>query len=114
MTNPLCGERGCSAVYGPQKGATPEMIEEMDEWLFEYAALACEKFPKSNPAFPGTGAAGGLGFALIAYCKAKFAAGIDIVLSVSGFEKELEDADLVGHLIFEGDKLIISICTKDE
>ena len=52
-------------------------------------------FGENYSTYPGTGAAGGLGFALIAYCKAKFAAGIDIVLNVSGFEKDLEDADLV-------------------
>ena len=48
VTNALCGEQGCSAVFGPQKGATPEMIRQMDQWLGYYAALAKEKFPKAD------------------------------------------------------------------
>ena len=95
VTNPLCGERGCSAVYGPQKGATPEMIEQMDEWLFEYAALACEKFPKANPAFPGTGAAGGLGFGFLAFTNAVLESGIKIVLEETKLADYVKVADLV-------------------
>lgn len=95
VTNPLCGERGCSAVYGPQKGATPEMIEQMDEWLFEYAALACEKFSKANPAFPGTGAAGGLGFGFLAFTNAVLESGIKIVLEETKLVDYVKDADLV-------------------
>ena len=95
VTNPLCGERGCSVVYGPQKGATPEMIEEMDEWLFEYAALACEKFPKANPAFPGTGAAGGLGFAFLTFTNAVLESGVKIVLEETSLSDYIKDADYV-------------------
>ena len=95
VTNPLTGENGASYVYGPQKGATPEMVKELDAALAYFAKLSAKGFGEDYSTYPGTGAAGGLGFALIAYCKAKFAAGIDIVLNVSGFEKELVDADLV-------------------
>ena len=95
VTNPLTGENGASYVYGPQKGATPEMVKELDSALAHFAKLSAKGFGEDYSTYPGTGAAGGLGFALIAYCKAKFAAGIDIVLNVSGFEKELQDADLV-------------------
>ena len=95
VTNPLTGENGASYVYGPQKGATPEMVEELDTALAHFAKISAEKLGEDYSTYSGTGAAGGLGFALIAYCKAKFAAGIDIVLNVSGFEKELEDAALV-------------------
>ena len=95
VTNPLTGENGASYVYGPQKGATPEMVEELDKALAHFAKLSAKQLGEDYSTYPGTGAAGGLGFSLIAYCKAKFAAGIDIVLNVSGFEKELEDADLV-------------------
>ena len=95
VTNPLPGETGASYVYGPQKGATPEMVQELDAALAHFAKVSADKLGEDYSAYPGTGAAGGLGFALIAYCKAKFAAGIDIVLNVSGFEKELQDADLV-------------------
>lgn len=105
VTNPLCGERGCSAVYGPQKGATPEMVEEMDEWLFEYAALACEKFPKANPALPGTGAAGGLGFAFLTFTNAVLESGIKIVLEETKLSEYVKDADVVitgeGRLDFQ-------------
>ncbi len=95
VTNPLTGANGASYVYGPQKGATPEMVEELDAALEHFAKLSAKELGEDYSKYPGTGAAGGLGFALIAYCKAKFAAGIDIVLNVSGFEKELADADLV-------------------
>ena len=95
VTNPLCGERGCSAIYGPQKGATKEMIEEMDEWLFEYAALACEKFPKANPAYPGTGAAGGLGFAFLTFTNAVLESGIKIVLEETNLKDYIKDADFI-------------------
>ena len=105
VTNPLCGERGCSAVYGPQKGATPEMVEEMDQWLFEYAALACEKFSKANPAFPGTGAAGGLGFAFLTFTNAVLESGIKIVLEETKLSEYVKDADIVitgeGRLDFQ-------------
>lgn len=105
VTNPLCGERGCSAVYGPQKGATPEMVEEMDQWLFEYAALACEKFSKANPAFPGTGAAGGLGFAFLTFTNAVLESGIKIVLEETKLSEYIKDADIVitgeGRLDFQ-------------
>ena len=95
VTNPLTGENGASYVYGPQKGANPNMVKQLDEALAHFARMSAEEIGEDYSTYPGTGAAGGLGFALIAYCKAKFAAGIDIVLNVTGFEKELEDADLV-------------------
>ena len=65
VTNTLCGEQGCSAIFGPQKGATPDMIEQMDKWLAHYARLTGEKYPKADRNQAGTGAAGGLGFAFI-------------------------------------------------
>lgn len=95
VTNPLTGENGASYVYGPQKGANPNMVKQLDAALAHFARISVEEIGEDYSTYPGTGAAGGLGFALIAYCKAKFAAGIDIVLNVTGFEKELEDADLV-------------------
>ena len=61
VTNTLCGEQGCSAIFGPQKGATPAMILQMDKWLAYYATLAREIFPHANPKAEGSGAAGGLG-----------------------------------------------------
>lgn len=95
VTNPLTGQAGASYIYGPQKGATPEMVEELDQALSHFADVSKEVLGEDFSVCPGAGAAGGLGFALLAFCKAKFAAGIDIVLDVCGFEKELQDADLV-------------------
>lgn len=105
VTNPLCGENGCSAVYGPQKGADPSMIMEMDKWLRYYAALAREKFPKANLNEPGTGAAGGLGFAFLTFTNAVLESGIKIVLEETKLESYVKEADVVvtgeGRLDFQ-------------
>ena len=95
VTNPLCGERGASAVYGPQKGATPDMIRQMDKWLGDYAALAAEKYPNADPDAPGAGAAGGLGFAFLAFTRAKLESGVKIVLEETRLEEYVKDADIV-------------------
>ena len=95
VTNPLCGERGCSAVFGPQKGATPQMIEKMDQWLGEYAKMTQEVFPKADAQYPGTGAAGGLGFAFLAYTPAVLESGIEIVLKELKLVEDIKEADLV-------------------
>ena len=95
VTNILCGENGCSAVFGPQKGATPEMICQMDQWLGYYAALAKEKFPKADAKQEGTGAAGGLGFAFLTFTDAVLESGIKIVLEETQLEEYVKDADLV-------------------
>lgn len=95
VTNVLCGEQGCSAVFGPQKGATPTMIAQMDQWLGHYAALAEGKFPHADPARPGTGAAGGLGFAFLTFTNAELTSGIDIVLEETHMEESIREADLV-------------------
>lgn len=96
VTNPLCGPQGCSAVFGPQKGATPEMIRDMDGWLAHYARLAGQLLPdRADATRPGTGAAGGLGFAFLAFTDAVLESGIDIVLKETQLETYLKDADLV-------------------
>lgn len=95
VTNILCGEQGCSAIYGPQKGATPSMILEMDKWLGAYAALAREKFPKADPEQAGTGAAGGLGFAFLTFTNGVLESGIKIVLDETRLEDYVKDADMV-------------------
>lgn len=105
VTNPLCGENGCSAVYGPQKGANPSMIMEMDKWLRYYAALAREKFPKADLNEPGTGAAGGLGFAFLTFTNAVLESGIKIVLEETKLESYVKGADVIvtgeGRLDFQ-------------
>ena len=95
VTNTLCGTEGCSAVYGPQKGATPSMIMDMDKWLSYYAAIAREKYPNADPKYPGTGAAGGMGFAFLTFTNAKLQSGINIVLEETKLEDYIKDADLV-------------------
>lgn len=95
VTNILCGENGCSAVYGPQKGATPSMIMQMDNRLKHYAKLVEKKFTKANVNQAGTGAAGGLGFAFLSFTNAVLESGIKIVLEETCLEKYMENADIV-------------------
>ena len=95
VTNPLCGERGASAVYGPQKGATPEMVRQMDRWLADFAALAKKAFPEADADFPGTGAAGGLGFAFLTFLGGRLNSGTRIVLDETHLEDYVKDADFV-------------------
>lgn len=95
VTNPLCGELGCSAVYGPQKGATPQMILEMDGWLAKYAELAKRAIKDVNPDNPGAGAAGGIGFAFQTFLGGELKPGIELVLDETGLEEYVQDADYV-------------------
>ncbi len=95
VTNPLCGEKGCSAVFAPQKGATPESIPLMDGWLFRYADLAKTVSPKADPNHPGAGAAGGMGFAFLAFTNATLESGAQIVLEETRLEEYVKDADIV-------------------
>ncbi len=105
VKNPLCGEQGCSAVYGPQKGATPEIVAAMDGWLKGYAELAKKTFEYADPEYPGAGAAGGLGFAFLAFLKGKLEPGVDLILEKTKLEDYIKDADIVvtgeGRLDFQ-------------
>ena len=92
---PLCGDRGCSKIFAPQKGASPEDIKEMDGWLSKYAKLTQKIIPGSDMDLPGSGAAGGMGFALRSYLGADLKPGIDIVISCLGLDEEIKDADYV-------------------
>ena len=95
VTNPLCGKNGCSEVFGPQKGATDGMVKKMDNWLKNYSILAKKIKPKADANYPGTGAAGGLGFAFLTFTKASLESGIDIVLKETKLEELVKDADIV-------------------
>ena len=95
VQNPLCGENGCSAVYGPQKGATPEIVRDMDSWLQKFADKCKEILPDTDPEYPGSGAAGGLGFAFKTFLNAELQSGIDIILCETRLEDYIKDADLV-------------------
>ncbi|MBO4461078.1 MAG: glycerate kinase [Clostridiales bacterium] len=90
VTNPLCGTNGASHVYGPQKGATPEMVRQMDSRLMSFAKTAGH-----DPDEPGTGAAGGLSFALKNFLGAKIVSGADLVTKITGLEEQIKDADIV-------------------
>ncbi len=95
VTNPLCGASGASAVYGPQKGATEQMVRDMDGWLLRYAALAKEISPNADQNYPGAGAAGGLGFAFLSFTNAVLRSGVDIVLEETNIEADIMGADIV-------------------
>jgi len=95
VDNPLCGPRGASAVYGPQKGATPEMIAELDAALNVYAGIAAQATGKNIAENPGAGAAGGLGAGLLFFTQARLRPGVEIVLETTGFDELVADADLV-------------------
>lgn len=95
VKNPLCGEMGCSAIYGPQKGATKETIALMDAWLAQYAKLTKEVNEKADATYPGCGAAGGLGFAFLSYLPAELCSGIELVIDATNLETHIQDADFV-------------------
>ena len=95
VNNPLCGDLGCSAIYGPQKGATQEMVADMDGWLKNYSKIVKEKYPTADSEYPGTGAAGGLGYAFFNFTNSKLESGIKIVLDETKLEEYVKDADIV-------------------
>ena len=95
VNNPLCGDLGCSAIYGPQKGATKEMVADMDGWLKNYSKIVKEKYPDADSEYPGTGAAGGLGYAFFNFTNSKLESGIKIVLDETKLEEYVKDADIV-------------------
>ena len=95
VKNPLCGDLGCCAVFSPQKGAKPEQIPQMDAAMAHYADITKTLFPQAEPKFPGAGAAGGLGFAFLAYLNGKLQSGIELILDKIQIEKAISQADLV-------------------
>ena len=95
VTNPLCGENGCSAVFAPQKGGDLEMVAEMEQAMQRFSAMVKECYPDSDADLPGSGAAGGLGFALRTFLNADLKPGIDVVIHQTGIEAAIRDADVV-------------------
>ncbi len=93
VENPLCGPKGCSKIFGPQKGATPEIISKMDHMIRNFAALA-EKQGITGAELPGAGAAGGLGYAFASFLGASLQGGVELVLKEIGIEKSLLSADV--------------------
>ena len=95
VTNPLCGPTGASAIYGPQKGASPETVKELDAALAIYAQAIKSCLGLDVAEVPGAGAAGGLGAGLMAFARAALRPGIDLVCEALDFDHHLEGADLV-------------------
>ncbi|MFH1741577.1 MAG: glycerate kinase [bacterium] len=95
VDNPLLGTHGAATVYGPQKGATPEMIDLLEEGLSNLARLWEHDLDVQVKDTPGAGAAGGLGAGLVAFCRAEIVPGFDLIAELSGLDNALEGADLV-------------------
>lgn len=95
VTNPLCGSNGASAVYGPQKGASPQQVAALDEALAHYATLLATTCGLDVANLPGAGAAGGLGAGLMAFCSARLRPGIDVIFERLGLEAQIARADLI-------------------
>ena len=94
VTNPLCGERGASVVFGPQKGATDQQVEKYDQSLHQYAELIENNLSQSYQNISGSGAAGGLGFALLAI-GGQLDSGAKLIAETIHLEQEIQEADLV-------------------
>jgi len=95
VKNPLCGDLGAARVYGPQKGATPEMVEKLEAGLANLAELVRKQLNCDISSIPGGGAAGGLAAGAVAFMKAKLVSGIETIIKHSNLEAELADADWV-------------------
>ncbi|MGQ9520872.1 MAG: glycerate kinase [Candidatus Fervidibacter sp.] len=95
VTNPLTGPNGASAVYGPQKGATPEAVRILDENLHHYAKVIRKDLGVDIEHVPGAGAAGGLGAGLMAFCQAKLIRGVDLIVQAVKLDERVQSADLV-------------------
>jgi glycerate kinase len=95
VDNPLCGPRGASAVFGPQKGATPEIVAELDAALAHFAAITQQTTGRQVAELPGAGAAGGLGAGLMFFTRAKLKPGVEIVLDAVGFAEIVKEASFV-------------------
>lgn len=105
VNNPLCGENGSTYVYGPQKGVTEDMKKTLDETMVHFARVTSETLENDYMNTPGAGAAGGLGYAFLAYTGAALTPGIELILDAVGLEEELSGADVVvtgeGRLDFQ-------------
>ncbi len=118
VTNPLCGPDGASAVFGPQKGATPEMVAVLDEALGRFADVVRRQTGREIDRVPGAGAAGGTGAALVGFLGATIRPGIEIVMEAVDFARKLAGADLLitGEGKLDGQtlsgKVIAGVCRE--
>lgn len=95
VTNPLCGPEGATMTFGGQKGGSPEVLDRLEKGMENYRDVIIRRFGVDPDSIPGSGAAGGLGAALCVFLGAGMRSGIDTVLDLVGFDRYLEDADLV-------------------
>jgi len=95
VTNPLCGELGASAIFGPQKGASPQQVNDLDQALNHFASICEQNGYQDYQEIAGAGAAGGLGYALMSFCQAELKSGFDTVAEVTNLSQHIADADLV-------------------
>lgn len=118
VNNPLCGANGASAVFGPQKGATPEMVQRLDMALSRFADVVEKQLGVDVRHLPGSGAAGGMGAGLLAFLHAEFKSGIELVMDAIQFEQNIQVADLIitgeGKLDDQtmAGKVIAGVCKK--
>ena len=105
VTNPLTGANGCSAVYAPQKGATSEIVAEMDAWIKNFGELSAKFLRLEKKSVAGDGAAGGLGFAFRSYLRGELVPGVELVLDALNIAEDLKSADVLitgeGRLDFQ-------------
>lgn len=95
VENPLYGENGASLIYGFQKGGNKELLSQMDLWMKHYSELVKEYNPAANPEDPGSGAAGGLGFAFRSFLQGGLKSGVSLILEETGLSEKMQGADLV-------------------
>lgn len=95
VRNPLTGPQGAARVYGPQKGADPQMVDELEQGLASLAQVIAEQLGKEVASLPGAGAAGGLGAGLVAFLAAKLTPGVEAVIDAVGLEEKMRGSDLV-------------------
>lgn len=95
VENILCGKYGASAVYGPQKGASPEVVNVLDRNLQYFSKIVMQKHVRDVALIPGSGAAGGLGFAAIAFLNAKVKKGLEVIAEITDLDRKIQNADIV-------------------
>lgn len=95
VKNPLLGVKGCSAIFGPQKGATAQSVADMDHWMEHYARVVKHHYPTAEPMLPGCGAAGGMGFAFATFLGGSLEPGARIVAEVCDLERRIAECDIV-------------------
>jgi glycerate kinase len=95
VQNPLLGPSGATHVYGPQKGATPEMVEKLEKNMTHFSGILAQEFGRDYSKIPGAGAAGGLGAGLIAFCNAEIVSGFELMNELTQLEEKISHASIV-------------------